>query len=394
MKILIVNNLATLHGGAETIIVHLRHGLEEEGHQVRVLCGSEKGNGENIADARFLTFKEGGFSPLRILYVFNPFALLALRRELKNFQPDVVHLHNISKASPFILLLLKKYPAVLTVHDHSTFDPTRISDLPLLEPYRETFSDYFINKPSLRFYMEKLRFAILRYGAKNVDTVLACSDFYATCARDSGIFKNIKTLRNGIILPPPSPIIETKKILFVGRLSEEKGAPVLIEAANILKNNHPDMRLDIVGCGNQMAVLKKKISELKLGGTVRLLEHKSPREITELYRQSSLVVVPSLSPDNLPTVCIEAMSIGRPVVASRMGGLPELVDHEQTGLLVAPNDAGALASSIDRLLSDPELLRRMGEAGRKKAEKEFDDKSYIQKTLEEYEDLISKYKNI
>ena len=393
MKILIVNNLATMHGGAEAMIAELRRGMEEQGHQVRILCSSEKGNGENIADAEFLAGREGS-SLMRLLYIFNPFALLALRRELRNFQPDVVHLHTLSKASPLILLPLKKFPTVLTMHDQSLFDPTRISDLPLLEPYRETFSDYFIDKPSMRFYGEKLRFYILRRLANNVDTVLTCSDFYATCARQSGIFTRIKTLHNGIVLAPSYPINNFKNILFVGRLSEEKGVSVLLEAVASLRKKHPDMRLRVVGGGQLKEELKKQISRLQLDNIVSLLGHKSAQEISELYRQSSLVVVPSLCPDNLPTVCIEAMAIGRPIVASRIGGIPELVDHGKTGFLVPPNDADALADNIDRLLSDPELMQKMGEAGRKKAEEEFDEKIYMRNTLSEYDYLNNKYRKV
>jgi len=393
MKILMVNNLRTIHGGAEAMIARLRCGLEEEGHQVRVLCGSRQGNGKKIADATFLVPKEGSLA-LQLMHLFNPFAFLALRKELRNFRPDVVHLHTISKASPFILLPLKKFPTILTMHDQSLFDPTRVSDLPLIEPYRKTFADYFIDKPSARFYAEKLRFFILRRLAKNVDTVLACSDFYADCARDSGIFSNIKTLHNGTILPPPSRIENFKNILFVGRLSEEKGVPVLLEAVALLKKKHPDMRLHIIGDGQQMEDLKKETIQLQIENVVRFLGHKSSQEIAEIYKQSSLVAVPSLCPDNLPTVCMEAMSVGRPIVASRIGGVPELVDDEKTGLLVPPNDIGALSGGIDRLLSDPGLMQKMGEAGREKAEKEFDEKTYVQNTLAQYNLLINKYQNV
>lgn len=393
MKILIVNNLATMHGGAETMIAQLKSGLAKKGHEVRILCGNEKGNGEKIADAEFVTCSER-LSLLRPVYLFNPFAIMALRRELRSFKPDIVHLHTISKSSPFILPLLENYPTMLTLHDHSMFDPTRIEDVPLLEPYRETFSDYFISKPSLRFYLEKLRFWALRRFAGNVDTVLACSDFYASCARDSGIFPRVKTLHNGIGLPAFSPIPSRQNVLFVGRLSEEKGAPVLVEAAGILSEAYPGMRVDIVGGGRQMRRIKKTIRKLKLKNAVRLLGYKTSSEIAGLYRESSLVAVPSMSPDNLPTVCIEAMAAGRPIIASRIGGLPELVEHGKTGFLVPPNDPKALAESIGRLLSDPQLMRDMGKAGREKAEREFAADTYIENTLEEYEKAIRSHKKI
>lgn len=393
MKILIVNNSATMHGGAEAMIAQLKAGLTKEGHNVRILCGNEKGNGARIADVKFITCSEH-ISPLRPIYLFNPFAIVTLRKELKRFRPDIVHLHTISKASPFILPLLRKYPTVLTLHDHSMFDPTRIEDVPPLMPHRKTFSDYFISKPSLRFYLEKVRFWALRRFAGNVDTVMACSDFYASCARYSRIFPHIITLHNGINLSDPSPVSSQRNVLFVGRLSEEKGAPVLIEAAALLRKKYPDLAVDIVGGGRQMKKLKKKIAKLRLRENVRLLGYKTSAEIAELYRKSSLVAVPSTCPDNLPTVCIEAMAAGRPIVASRIGGLPELVEDGKTGYLVPINDPEALAGSIDKLLSDPRLLQEMGKAGREKAEREFSAGIYIKQTLDEYQRISNCHKNV
>lgn len=393
MKILIVNNLATMHGGAEAMIAQLKAGLVKEGHQVRVLCGNEKGNGAKIADVRFVTCSEH-ISPLRPIYLFNPFAIAALRKELRTFKPDVVHLHTISKASPFILPLLRDYPTALTLHDHSMFDPTRVEDVPLLEPYRKTFCDYFISKPSLRFYLEKLRFGALRLFAGNVNTVLACSDFYASCARDSGIFPHVTTLHNGIDLPASSPITSRWNVLFVGRLSEEKGVPVLVGAAGILRKTYSELQVDIVGGGRQMKRIKRMISKMELEDTVHLLGYKTSAEIAGLYQRSSLVAVPSMSPDNLPTVCIEAMGAGRPIVASRIGGLPELVEDGKTGFLVSPNDPQALAIGISRLLADPQLMEKMGKAGREKAEKEFAADPYIRNTLIEYDKIRAYHKKI
>lgn len=386
MRILMVNNIASKHGGAETMIAQLRSGLEAEGHEVRVIAGSEKGNGENIADATFKTFRPGSLI-FRLMYVCNPFAYSVLRRELRDFDPDIVHLHLISKASPFILPLFKDYPTILTIHDHTLFDPTRIQDVPLLAKYRHTFSDYFIDGPSVRFYMEKLRFFLLRRFAGNVDRVFACSKYYADCAKSSGIFSNIRTLHNGITLRKYVPLQNKRNVLFVGRLSEDKGASVLIDAAVMLREQYPDMHVDIVGGGKQLKALRKKVEEIGAAGNITVWGHRSAADIAKFYEDASMVVVPSICPDNLPTVCIEAMATGRPVIASRTGGLPELIDNGATGLLVPPSDASALADSIHMLFDDPALMAQMGLSGRKKAEHEFSINLYVRKTLYEYEKL-------
>lgn len=389
MKILMINNLSTIHGGAESMMAHLRRALEEEGHQVKILAGSEKGNGENMADAKFKTFEEGS-RVMRILYVFNPFALMALRRQLQSYRPDLVHLHNISKASPSILLPLKKYPTILTLHDHMLFDPTRLDDLPLLKNYRTSFSDYFINKPSIRFYLEKLRFAMWRKFSGNIDRTLVCSEFYGKCAKDSGLFPNINVVHNGISLCQPSTAKEKKKILFAGRLSKEKGLSILIEAMSILRKKHPEISLCIAGAGDENKNIQKQIAEAQLEDIIYMTGFHSREQIINLYAEASVVAIPSIGTENLPTVCIEAMAAGRPVVASVSGGIPEMVENEKTGILVPSGNPQALAQAIDRLLSNPRLIKEMGKAGRKKAEEEFNIKVYTRKTLFEYNNLIKK----
>ena len=393
MKVLMVNNMGTLHGGAETMIARLRNSLENKGHNVRILAGNERGDGERIADATFLSF-DGDSTFLRIMYLFNPFAILAVRYELETFKPDIVHLHLVSKASPFILPLFKDYPTVLTMHDHTYFDPTRIKDIPEMDSCGKTLSDYFIHKPSLRLYMEKIRFFFLRRFARYVDLVFTCSDFYGVCAAKSGIFREIKTLHNGIRLPDPVPVEDKKEILFVGRLSEEKGVLVLIEAIARLRSKHPDLRLKIAGSGHLQGKIEDLIREKDIVDMVEILGFKPYEEVIGLYRSSSLVAVPSIYPDNLPTVCIEAMGVGRAVIASKIGGIPELIDEDKTGILVEPSDAEALAEGIDRLFSDFSLLRKMGEEGRKKAERCFSESEYYKKTLATYEDLNKRYKKI
>jgi glycosyltransferase involved in cell wall biosynthesis len=83
---------------------------------------------------------------------------------------------------------------------------------------------------------------------------------------------------------------------------------------------------------------------------------------------STALVIPSVWPENLPTVALEAIGVGRPIVASRVGGMPELIDEGRTGFLTRPYDVGALATALDALLGDPDLARRMGEAAHVRSE--------------------------
>lgn len=388
MKILFVNNFGTIHGGAEVIIAQLRRGLVARGHEVKILAGDEPGNGEKIANYYFKTFVGNSF--LRFFYLFNPFAIIELWRILRQYRPDIIHLHNISKASPFILPLLKKYAVVLTIHDHMVFDPTRIYDMPLLNSHKKSFGNYFIDRYSIRYFLEKLRFFFFRRFAKYFDVVFASSDFYGQCAKDSGIFKNIKTVHNGINLLEQSPIENWDNLLFAGRLEESKGAHVFLESVVKIKLEHPNIRIIIAGTGTQSDSLKQKTENLGIDEIVDFKGYSSFDKIKEFYRQSTVVIVPSLYPDNLPTVCIEAMAVGRPVVGSQIGGIPELIIDGKTGILFSPGNSDEMARRINELLRNKQLIKNMGNYGRIKAEKDFSADIFVEKIIYEYLSLKGK----
>ena len=108
MKILMINDVGTLHAGAEVLITQLRQALVKRGHQVRTLAGSEPSNGPVIADYRYTSFADG--SPLQaFLYLFNPFAMMRLMYVLRTFRPDVVHLQQLMIASNHYVRNLKSY---------------------------------------------------------------------------------------------------------------------------------------------------------------------------------------------------------------------------------------------------------------------------------------------
>jgi glycosyltransferase involved in cell wall biosynthesis len=164
----------------------------------------------------------------------------------------------------------------------------------------------------------------------------------------------------------------TMTILFVGWHTELKGVDVLAEAIPRVLQSCPNARFVLIGGDppNNRISLKEQLTktlekQIRLG-QVRFRAFTDDRhDLAALYQASALCVVPSRF-DNFPYVCLEAMSCGRAVVASRVGGIPEVVDDGITGLLVKPGDADALAQGIATILADPARCRRMGEAGRKK----------------------------
>jgi len=389
MKILMMNDVGSLHGGAEIMIDLLMRGLRAEGHQVRLLAGNEPANGKTIADARFVSFGDGSLRQ-RLLYMYNPFAVWRLRRELRTFRPDVVHLHNITKASPFVLRALKHHKTVLTLHDHTLLNPTALGRMPTLQPYEGTLDGYFVSRPSLRFYGEKFRFWLYGRFFASLDRVLVCSRFFEQCVKESGQFKRIQLIHNGIEQPQRRPVPLGHQLLFVGRLDMVKGADVLVEALPAIVVAYPDVRADIVGDGPHKKALQRRVRDLKLSKHVTFLGHLSHAEVMKQNAAATMLVMPSRYPENFGLTAIEAMAVGRPVIASRVGGIAEIVVDGKTGMLVPADDPAALASAVCHVFGQTrQQLETMSSQARKRVEEHFGSAAYLAKTIQLYEDVTA-----
>ncbi len=167
----------------------------------------------------------------------------------------------------------------------------------------------------------------------------------------------------------PSP----GRILFVGRLAAVKGLPVLFEALETIRQRHPQVKLTLVGGGNERPQLEAAIRARSLSGHVELVGPKSPAEVREHLQQADLLVISSFA-EGVPVVAMEAFASQVPVVATRVGGTAELVEDGVSGFLVPPGDASALAARINALLDDASLRQRFGEAGRAHVTRAFDSK--------------------
>jgi colanic acid/amylovoran biosynthesis glycosyltransferase len=166
-------------------------------------------------------------------------------------------------------------------------------------------------------------------------------------------------------------------ILCVGKLHEVKGQTHLVEACRLLAEAGIDLVCTLVGDGPDRGALTRQIAEGKLDGRVAILGERNRVEIAALLRSAHVVVAASVPTssgkrEGIPVVLMEAMSAGIPVVASRLSGIPELVEDGVSGLLVPARDPAALASALRRLHDDPALRRRLAQKGREKVLAEFD----------------------
>jgi glycosyltransferase involved in cell wall biosynthesis len=150
----------------------------------------------------------------------------------------------------------------------------------------------------------------------------------------------------------------------VGRLHQQKGYPFLLEAIKTVRNQIPDIQLLIVGSGKMEIELKSIVKKLDLSDSVTFTGART--DIPAILSSLDLFVLPSLW-EGHPLVLLEAMATGLPVVATQVGGNPEVVIHGETGLMVPPSNPVQLASAIITLMQNPDLRHKMGEAGRQRS---------------------------
>lgn len=172
------------------------------------------------------------------------------------------------------------------------------------------------------------------------------------------------------LFTPVSHHKNSKKLLYVGRLANGKGLPLLLESLVTLKASHPDLMLTIVGDGSDRKNLELLAAQLGLKEKVKFVGSKSQTEVLQYLQKTDIFVLPSFS-EGVPVVLMEAMAASIPVVATQVGGVSELVEDGVNGYLIPPGDTISLIKSIDNLLQDNRPRAKLGVNGRKKVEQEF-----------------------
>jgi glycosyltransferase involved in cell wall biosynthesis len=160
------------------------------------------------------------------------------------------------------------------------------------------------------------------------------------------------------------------RILCVGQLVPQKGYPVLIEAVAQLAASSRPVHLRIVGEGPLRPALEKLIRDLAVEGSVSLLGKMNPDHVVQLYHSVDAFAMASFA-EGIPVVLMEAMAAGLPCVATRIMGIPELIEDGRSGLLVNASDAAALADALARLMDSPALCRTLGEAAQLRVRQEY-----------------------
>ena len=171
----------------------------------------------------------------------------------------------------------------------------------------------------------------------------------------------------------------------VGRLDQAKGFGFLLDAVAMLPRSQPPAVVALAGEGPLRESLQARAAELGIGDRLRFLGFCA--DVRIVYEALDIFVLPSLC-EALPYALLEAMAARLPAIGTRVGGVPEMIVEGETGLLVPPRDAKALAGALRRLIDLPELRERMGQAGRERVIRHFDEKEMVRQTIRVYRDLL------
>jgi len=189
-------------------------------------------------------------------------------------------------------------------------------------------------------------------------------------------------LRGELGWPPGRPVVGT-----VARLHRQKGVVTLLRATPKILSACPEARIAVVGDGPEGGRLRREAQRLSLEGRFFFLgERKDAAPVQSLF---DIFVLPSLW-EGLPFVLVEAAALGKPIVATAVDGVPEMLEHGKTGLLIPPNDASALADAVIRLLRDKDEARRLGETARRLVPPRFPLRRMIDQTQNLYLDLMNR----
>ncbi len=363
MRILLVNKFNYPRGGAEKYFLFLKEALEKAGHQVAIFAMEHPKNLPSPWKKYFvsqLSFNEGNLmdkikTPGRIIY--SQEAKRKFKQLLTDFQPNIIHCHNIyHQISPSILVAAKKknIPLIMHLHDYKLICPN----------YRLFIKNQFCQKclqkksyyPCLKnncyhslarsflVYLEMtLHHKVWKIYEKNIDLLIAPSDYIKKMTIQAG-WKKDKIVK----INNPAPLIKkTKKnqeenyLLYFGRLAPEKGIVDLILAAQ-----DSDYQLRIIGAGplekNLKTTFKKEISS----GHIKFTGQLSGQRLEQEIIKAQAIIIPSRWPENMSLALLEALALGKIIIASRVGGIPEIIKDNQNGFLFTPGKIPELNSKI------------------------------------------------
>ncbi len=362
-------------GGAERQVMELATRLDRKRFASHVFCLSVGGPLQAEVEAAGIPVTIIGFRGFRIFR--KPWVgwrgMIRLVQSLRAVRPAIVHGYLFwAYILGTIAARLTRVPIVIASRRSLGTSKTGQAHYLLLERWTNAMTDLWVaNSEAVRqdtARQEGVDPVRIRVIPNGVDT----DRFAATLDR--------RAVRHRLGLPEEGPLL-----LTVSNLIHYKGYGTLLQAVPLVTQIHPTARFLLAGDGPMRPEMERRIAAARLAGSVRLLGERS--DVPDLLQAADHLVHPS-DEEGFPNAILEAMAAGLPVVATRVGGTPELVVDGVTGILVPPRSPADLAAAVCRLLADPGLARRLGSAGKERAVGEFPIGRMVERTEALYTDLL------
>lgn len=400
MRVLLVNKFHWNKGGSEKYYFELGELLKQHGHEVAYFSMEDEKNIKTGDKEYFVPkFDLNNSSKLKALdVIYNKENEKIMEKALDEFKPDVVHLNNFQRQlSASIIKTIKKrnIPIVFTAHDVQAICPAITMMDNDKNPCELCMKGKYINciKKSCNkgSKLKSALGAIEGYYYRNhkiytdkIDYIITPSEFYRTKFIEDGINPNkIQAIHNSIEMNDYN--VETKDdgyALYFGRLSKEKGILNLINAfAKCNKGN-----LYIAGEGPEKEKIEKIIKENSLEDRVKLLGFLDKEQMTDVTRKCKFVVVPSIWYENCPYSVLETLAIGKPIIGSNMGGIPELVIDNENGFIY--NTVDELTEKMNVLFENEDLVKQFSKKSKELAKQNYDREVYYNKLKQIYDKVI------
>lgn len=415
MKVLLINNFYYNRGGDCTYLFSLQNVLKDMGHEICIFSMDHPDNFDSEYLKYFVSYINyneeiehkniaSGFKVLRRT-IYSREARKKIKQLIISERPDVAHIQNIHHhITPSIFFELKKHnvPIIWTLHDYTLICPNtsflshgEVCEKckkhkyywPLIQRCKkESFAASAITA------LEAVTHKVMRVHDM-VDTLIAPSIFLRDKLLEYGFpERKIAQLNNLSCLPIDEE--EDNKFgeyfVYIGRISPEKGVKTLVDAT-LKAYSEGDLvnkiKLKIIGGGPLKLEMLSYVKSKNASSIIDFLGHQSHEEVMRLLKNSSFAVLPSECYENFPYSIIEAFSSAKPVIGSRIGGIPELVKNWETGLLFRPGDINSLSLKIKFFMNHPEQAVKMGKEARTFVQNELN-------AVKHYEGLINIYKQV
>ena len=366
-------------GGVATHIRDLALHLRSRGHEVMIVtnnCGVHED--KQLNEEEVSIYRVSGLTDPLLSINLSPYASRELRNFLSEENPDIFHAHHAF--TPLSLRGMavaneENFRTVLTTHSISI-----AYDSPVWDIFNQAF-------PVLGWFIDK------------ADRIIAVSNA-AKAFISHFTQKEVVVIPNGVDSKKFHPnwnrerlreelgIEEEHIILSVGRISYRKGIHVLLNAMKILTEEVDDIRLIIIGEGEMSLFLRTQARLLDIEDRVSFMGYVPSQQLPKFFGVTDIFVLPSITAEAFGIVLLEAMASGKPIVATNVGGIPEVVESSKSGILVGPGDEYALAKVIFSLLKDENLRNELGKNGRKAVEKRYSWDIISGKIEEVYQKLV------